>query len=367
MIKYYNIDKEFKRIESDFLISVKNNLASGNFILGKNVKKFENKISTLIKSKYVIGVGNGTDALELAMLALNIGQNDEVITSPNSFVSSANSIINVGATPVFVDIDHTFNIDPEKIESKITKKTKAIMPVHLNGFSCCMKKINKIAKKYNLYVIEDAAQSILSKFGKNFTGTMGDIGCFSLHPTKNLGALGDAGFITTQKKKIFQKVKYLRNHGLKKFDSIALVGRNSRLDELQAIALNLKLKFLINDTIVKKNLAKIYYKDLHDLKEIKLPELSCCDKAVHVYHRFVIKCLKKRDLLYNYLIKEGVEVKIHYTKNIYKQLPIIKMIGKKEYPIAELLSKQILSLPINQFTTKNEIRRVCKLIKNFYN
>jgi dTDP-4-amino-4,6-dideoxygalactose transaminase len=366
MVKYYNIDKEFIRIEIDFLKKIKKHLRTGNFILGENLYEFEKKISNLLKSKYVLGVANGTDALELAMLAIDIKKDDEVITAPNSFISTANAIINVGAKPVFADIDENFNLDPNKIEKCITGKTKVIMPVHLNGFPSCMNKIKEIAKKYNLYVIEDVAQSILSKFGNKYLGTIGDIGCFSLHPTKNLGALGDAGFITTQNKKLFFKLKYLRNHGLGKSDEIVLVGRNSRLDEIQAIALNLKLKFLKKDTIAKRKNAKIYFQELQNLPNIKLPKLNCCEIAEHVYHRFVIRCIKDRDLLFKFLLKKNIEVKIHYSKNIHDQEPIKKICGRNKFPVADKLSREIISLPINQFTTSNEIKKICNYIKIFY-
>ncbi len=366
MINYYNIDKEFKRIKNVFFKSVEKECSSGNFILGQNLYKFEKNLSKLLGSKYVLGVANGTDALELAMMSLGIGNNHEVITAPNSFVSTANAIVNVGAKPVFVDIDNSFNIDPDKIIKKITKKTKAIIPVHLNGFPACMKKINLIAKKYNLYVIEDAAQSILAKIGKKYTGTLGDIGCFSLHPTKNLGAIGDAGFVTTQNKNIYEKIKFIRNHGLRKFDETILIGRNSRLDEIQAIALNLKLKYLKSDTKKKINLAKVYYSNLANINSIILPLQSCCQDTKHVYHRFVIRCLKKRDKLYRHLLSKGVQVKIHYSRNIHLQKSFRNLSSNNGLNKVDNYSKQILSLPINQFNTKREIEKVCKLISDFY-
>lgn len=366
MINYYNIDKEFSRIKKKFLKSVEIECSAGNFILGKNLSNFEHNISKLLNSKYVIGVANGTDALELAMMSLGIGKDDEVITVSNSFVSTANAIVNVGAIPVFVDIDDSYNIDPDKIEDKITSKTKAIIPVHLNGFPACMRKINLIAKKNNIYVIEDAAQSIMAKIGKKYTGTLGDIGCFSLHPTKNLGALGDGGFITTQNKKLFQKIKFIRNHGLKKFDETVVIGRNSRLDEIQAIALNLKLKYLKEDTKKKIYLASVYNRELKDIPDLILPMLSCCQNVRHVYHRFVIRCLNRRNELYRFLLKNDIQVKIHYSKNIHSQKPFKDFGTYKYLNKVEKFSKQILSLPINQFNTKEEIIKICKLIRRFY-
>ena len=365
-INYYNIDKEYSRIQHSLNKDIASICKSGNFILGKYVKKFESIIKKKISAKYVLAVGNGTDALEIALRVKNIGYGDEVITAPNSFISTVNAIINVGAKPKFVDIDDSFNMNPDLLIKSINKKTKAIMPVHLNGLPACMKKIVNISKKKKLVVIEDAAQSILSRLDKKFTGTIGDIGCFSLHPTKNLGALGDGGFMTFKNVTDYRKAELIRNHGIKKQDKISLIGVNSRLDEIQAAALIHKIKYLKSDIKKRRRNAKIYNDNLSTLKKfIKTPKFNCCSQTYHTFHRYVIKC-HNRDKLYKYLILNGIDVKIHYRTNISDQKIVKKITGTNNFKNLNKISKQILSLPVNQYLEEKDIKFVINKINSFY-
>jgi len=364
-VPYYNIDKEFKRIKIPFQKSLEKIGKKGNFILGKNIELFEEKLKKIIGSKQIIGVANGTDALELAISALEIPPESEIISVSNTFISSINAIIRSGCVPVLCDIDETFNIDPLKIEKLITKKTKAIMTVHLNGMPSCLNEINKISKKYNLKIIEDSAQSILSKYDNLLVGNSNNLCCFSMHPTKNFGGIMDGGFISTNNVQLSKKIRIMRNHGLKERGVVGFVGQNSRLSEINASALLLKLKYLKEDTAYKIKLAKVYDVLLNS-KNVITPNYGCCKKIVHTFHRYVIR-VKEREELIKYLQKKGIEVKIHYEKNIHEQKSLKKFL-KVPNPLVNTnnLTKQTLSLPINQFLNLNQVEYVCKAINDFY-
>ena len=365
IVPYYNINKEFPRIEKSLINSIKKIGHSGNFILGNNLDIFEKKLQKIIGSKNIIGVANGTDALELSISALNIPLGSEIISVSNTFISTINSILRSGCRPVLCDIDETFNIDPLKIEKLITKKTKAIIAVHLNGMPSCMNKINLIAKKYKLKVIEDSAQSVLSEYEGKKIGNSKNISCFSLHPTKNFGGIMDGGFISTNNNTISKKIKIMRNHGLKDRGIVDYVGQNSRLSEINASALVQKLNYLKKDTVHKIKLAKIYDK-LLDKKNIITPYYGCCKKIVHTYHRYVIRT-KNRKKLIEYLRKNNIETKIHYEKNIHQQKSILKKIKIPfELKRTEKISNETLSLPINQFLNPKQIKFVAETINDFF-
>jgi len=362
-VNYYQIESEFRRSFINFTKLIKNYKSDANFILGKNVKFFERAIAKLLGCNYVIGVANGTDAIELSIKALGLNSGDEILTTSNTFIATANAIINAGCVPRFVDIDETMNMDPYEIEKNINKKTKAIIPVHLNGMPCCMKKINAIAKKYKLKVIEDAAQAICSKYAGKFIGNSQNLTCFSLHPTKNLGVLGDGGFITTNSNKIYKKLCLLRNHGLEK-EEFKLVGRNSRLDDIDALIGFIRLRYIKKDTNRKLKIAKLYDKFLSGL--VKTPYLGCCENIQHTYHRYVIRA-KKRDILFNFLRKKGIDVKIHYKKNIHEQKYYKNYLTKKtRLRITTNISKEIISLPCNHFMKDAEVFKVIYSIKEFF-
>jgi len=362
-VNYYNIDKDFIRVEKEFQKKIRNIGRTGNFILGNSVDNLEKILKRKLNVKHVICVGNGSDAIEISLLAAGIKKGQEVITTSNTFVSTVNSIINVGGIPVFCDIDNTLNIDPEKIKKLITKKTFAIIPVHLNGLSACMHKINRIGKKYNLKVIEDAAQSILSSYNRKFTGTLGEIGCFSMHPTKNLGVAGDGGFITTNNYNIYKKILRIRNHGLEKNQDVNYIGRNSRLDNIQAEYAILRLKYLKKDIMVRQKIAKFFELNLKNL--VQIPYLGCCKSNEHTYHRFVIRT-KNRDNLFNFLEEKKIQVKIHYKKNIHELKAFRKYYKKDKLEFTELVSKQMLSLPCNHFMKMKEVNYIIDAIKQFF-
>ncbi|QIZ20846.1 DegT/DnrJ/EryC1/StrS family aminotransferase [Candidatus Pelagibacter giovannonii] len=254
------------------LKAIDKTLSKGNLVLTKELDEFEKSIAKYTKHKFCLGLNSGTDALMISLWSLGIGKGDEVITSPISFIATLGAIIHVGAKPVFVDVKEDFNIDEDLIESKITKKTKAIMPVHWAGRMCNMEKINKISKKHNLKIIEDAAQAMGSYYKLKHAGSYSDIAAFSCHPLKNLNALGDAGFIITNKKKLYNKIKIYRNHGLKKRDHVIMFGVNSRLDVINAEVLKIRLKKL-KEVISKRtkniNLYRTYLKNNRFIKFLK--------------------------------------------------------------------------------------------------
>ena len=365
IVPYYNIHKEFKRIEVPLLNSISKIGNSGNFILGKNIDMFEKKMQNIICSKNIIAVANGTDALELSISALNIPIGSEIITVANTFISTVNAILRSGCRPVLCDIDETFNIDPLKIERLITKKTRAILVVHLNGMPCCMNKINKIAKNFNIKVIEDCAQSILTEYNGKKIGNSENICCFSLHPTKNFGGIMDGGFISTNNNFLAKKLKIMRNHGLINRGVVSYIGQNSRLSEINAAALIKKLYFLKKDTIQKRKLANFYDKNLNK-DFIITPSYGCCKKIIHTYHRYVIRT-KIRNKLMEYLSSKKIETKIHYLKNIHQNNSILKNLKiPYELTVTNQLSSETLSLPINQFLNFSQATYVVETINSFF-
>lgn len=366
-VNYYNISKDFTHVKKELFKNLSKIGKKGNFIDGQFLRKFENKVSKLLGAKYAIGVANGTDALEIALKFYEFKPGSEVITVSNSFVATVNAIINNNLKPVFCDIDETLNIDPSKISKLINKKTVAIMPVHLNGMPCCLKKINEIAKKFNLKVIEDCAQSILSKYDNKYIGNSDNICCFSLHPTKNLGAFGDAGFVTTNDKKIYDFFKIVQNHGIISRGVSKYVGRNSRLDEIQASYVLERLKKLKKETTKKQQVAKYYDKYLNKSKFISAPNYGCCRNIIHTYHRYVIR-VAEREKLVNYLLKKKIDVKIHYLQLLHEQKPFKKYLNKKVNSLNKSINynKKILSLPCNPHMKKSHIKYVVDTINDFY-
>lgn len=362
MIPMNDFKKEYVQSRPQMLKAIDQTLQSGQYILGKNVKKFERNFAEYIGARYCIGVANGLEALQISLMALGIGKGDEVITVSNTAVATALAITNAGAKPVFVDIDDYYHIDVNKIEEKITKRTKAIIPVHLFGQVVDIVGLLKIAKKYNLKVIEDACQAHGASYKSKKAGVFGDAGCFSFYPTKNLGSYGDGGAITTNSKKIYEKCKMLRNYGQKDRYHHAIKGLNSRLDEIQAAILNEKLKEL--DFLNKKRneLAKLYFQSLKDVPQIIRPKIR--PSNYHVFHLFVIQA-KNRGSLIEFLKNHGVESLIHYPIPIHKQ-KCYQEYNNLSVPKTEKFASKILSLPINPFINKNEVLKISKLIKEYY-
>ena len=352
-ISFFDLKPQYESIKSEINESINNVLQSQSFILGKEVSEFEEQISSYLDCDYSIGVSSGSDALLVALMGLDIGFEDEVITTPYSFFSTAGSIARLGAIPVFVDIDpQTFNIDPNLIEQAITPKTKAIMPVHLFGQVANMEPILAIADKYNLYVIEDAAQAIGAEYKERKAGTIGDVGCFSFYPTKNLGGIGDGGMVVTSNFELAEKIRMLRNHGHQKKYQNKFIGGNFRLDAIQAAVLKVKLRYLDGWMESRRANAIIYSQNFERLFEsselvnrINLPfEIS---DSKHVYNQFVIKILDDRDQLMSQLKTNGIGTEIYYPLSLHLQ-ECFAYLGYREGDLnqSEIASFQTLALPI---------------------
>lgn len=340
-------------------------IASNQYILGPKVKEFEESIQKYLEVEYAVGCASGTDALILALKALGIGEGDEVITTPFTFFASASSIYRVGAKPVFADIkEDTFNIDPEKIEKSITDKTKAIIPVHLFGQPSEMDKIKAIADKHNLFIIEDNAQGIGSKFDDKFGGTIGDIGTLSFFPSKNLGAMGDGGMCVTNNPDLADKIRQLRVHGESPKYFHKWVGLNSRLDSLHAAVLNVKLKSLPKWSQMRRVNAKYYYENLADVKEIRLPKIH--SKALTIYNQFTL-IADKRDELLDFLRKNDIGCAVYYPLSLHLQ-ECFSYLGyqKGDFPVSEKLSDKVISIPIYSEISEEQQAFVVKKIKEFY-
>lgn len=345
------MDRSFQIHQAEFEEKALQILRSGQYILGSEVSSFEKEFSEYTGAKHCVGLASGLDALWIAFRILGIGAGDEVIVQGNTFIASVMGITINGATPVFVEPDEYYNIDADKIKEKITSKTKAILVVHLYGQASKMDRIMEIAKKYNLRVVEDCAQSHGACFDGKMTGTFGDIGCFSFYPSKNLGAFGDAGGIVTNDNKIAEDFKVFRNYGSEKRYYNKIVGTNSRLDELQAGLLRVRLSHF-NELIEEK--CRICNRYLQGLKNpfIRLPEIR--DKATHIWHQFVIYC-EKRDELIDYLNSFEIGTIVHYPipphlAEAYKHLNV--KVGT--LPITEDYANKALSLPLYNGMTDEE-------------
>ena len=338
---------------------------SNQYIMGAKLDKFEKEYAKLNQSQYCVGVSNGLDALILSLEALGVGINDEVIVPSNTYIASVIAITNVGAKPIFVEPrEGTYNINPNLIEKNITKKTKAILPVHLYGQACEMDKIMEIAKTYNLLVIEDNAQAHCSSYNNKLTGSFGHANGVSFYPTKNLGAFGDAGAVTTNIEHVSEKIKALRNYGSHKKYHNKYLGFNKRLDEMQAAFLSVKLKHLNLWTKERKKIAKKYNSLLTDTSLI-LPQIA--EKADHVYHLYVIRC-NKRDALEGFLKQNGIGTLKHYPIPPHLQ-DAYKYLNYKtgDFPIAEELAKTSLSLPLWIGMKEDDIEYIANHIKTFLN
>ncbi len=358
-IPYVNLSKQFLDEKKKLMLEIERVMSSGKYILSEEIEKFEQKICSYQNMKFCISVNSGTDALILSLLSLGVGPGDEVITQSNSYVATASSISAVGAKPVFSDVYDDQTMDVDDMRSKINNRTKVIMPVHLTGRMCEIKKIMKIAKQNNLKVIEDCAQSVGSTFDGKKSGTFGDIAAFSTHPLKNLNACGDGGFIVTNDVKLSNFLKLKRNNGHIDRDHIKFFGTVSRLDAIQASILNFRLTKL--EDVINKRIrnALTYKKNLANLNiYFPLERKNCRD----TYHLFVIQ-LERRDQLKQYLFKNKIESNIHYPIPIHKQ----KFLKEKKIKLinTEKQSKRILSLPINQYLSNKDILRITSSIKSF--
>jgi dTDP-3-amino-2,3,6-trideoxy-4-keto-D-glucose/dTDP-3-amino-3,4,6-trideoxy-alpha-D-glucose/dTDP-2,6-dideoxy-D-kanosamine transaminase len=362
-VKYLDLPKKFE--DEALLEEVRKVFETCHFVQGPEVEKFETSFAELCGTKYALGLNSGTDAIFLALKTFDIGLGDEVITAPNSFVASAGAVAAAGGIPVFVDVANDYNIDVKLIEGVITPKTKAIIPVHLTGNLADMTKIMEIAKRHDLQVIEDSAQSVGSAIKNRSAGSFGDVGCFSLHPLKNLNAGGDGGVLTTDSEEIYNSIKMLRNHGFKNRDEVEFFGFNSRLDSIQAVIVNYGLKQL--EDVSKKRIANaaLYDRELGNMEEFVIIPPRDPDK-LQTFHTYVVQVEDRKNLI-SYLKENNVQTKIHYPIPIHLQKPGLELGYKKgDFPICESQSDRILSLPIHQFLTKEQILYVAELIKQFY-
>lgn len=364
-VGFFSLEKQIKALKKDVSDAVNAVIDSGHFILGKNVSALEQEIAAYCHAKHGIGVASGTDALLIALRACGVSKGDEVITSPFTFVATIGAIANIGAVPVFADIDiNTFNLDSSKIEEKITKKTKAIIPVHLYGQSADMDPINAIAKKYNLKVVEDAAQSIGAKYKDRLVCSLGDAGCLSFFPTKNLGGFGDGGMITTNNDAIADEVKVLRGHGSRQTYLYDIIGYNSRLDEIQAAILRVRLKHLENWSIQRRKNAALYGALLSGIDDITLPKEA--PYAYHVYNQYTILS-KNRDGLKTFLANNRIGAMVYYPLSLHLQKAYAYLGYKKgDFPVSETAQQEVLSLPIYPELTEDEISEVASSIKLFF-
>lgn len=361
MIEYENLAKLNKPFFEEYERAFKETLESGWYILGNKVQTFEKEFASYCETKHCVGLANGLDALILALKAFNFEKGSEVIVPSNTYIATILSIVHNGLTPVLVEPDiTTYNIDSKKIEEKITSKTRAIMVVHLYGKVCEMDVINSIAKKHNLKVIEDCAQAHGAKFKNKKAGNWGDFGAFSFYPTKNLGALADAGAMTTNDDILAEAIKTLRNYGSKQKYYNEVVGYNSRLDEVQAAFLSVKLKALDKINEHKRKLADLY---LTNLKSDFIKPVVHVD-YFDVYHIFNIRH-PKRDALKDFLLKNEIKTDIHYPVAPNKQKAMIGILETHSTPIAEEIHQTTLSLPISYYHTEQDIIKVVETMNKF--
>lgn len=361
-VPYINLGLQHQEDKEAILDKVSTVIDSGMFILGDEVKQFEESFAKLCGTNYAVGVANGTDSLILCLRALGIGKGDEVITAPNSYLASASSIELAGATAVFADVRSDFNIDPAEIEKKISSKTKAIIAVHLTGRPAAMDEINAIAKKHHLHVIEDAAQAVGASYKGKMVGNLGTFGSFSLHPLKNLAALGDAGIITTNDEKHYEWLMKARTHGMKSRDECEFWSMNSRIDALQAAILNVKFPRLAEWNNRRREIAKKYIHTIGHLVEVPLEH----DYEKSVYHTFIIKT-DKRDALQSFLSENGIDTKVHYPIAIHQQEAARNNLSAKEsYPETDRQVKEILSLPVYPELTDEQVEYIIQMIFKFF-
>ncbi|MEN8712073.1 MAG: DegT/DnrJ/EryC1/StrS family aminotransferase [Arenicellales bacterium] len=360
-VPYLDLSKEFNSLKEEWFAMICEDGARGSWILGPNVHAFENEVAEFVGTRHAIGVANGTDALYLSLRALGIGPGDEVITTPYTFFSTSEVIDMVGATPVFVDIEaDTFNINPVLIESAINSRTRAIIPVHLFGNPVDMTAINAIADRHSLAVVEDAAQAFGAQHDAKRVGSMGATGCFSFYPTKVLGCYGDGGLLTTNSDEIAEAVRKLRNHGAAAAFQHDEVGMNSRLDEVQAALLRLKLKSLDKNIASRQRIAELYDDRLSTL------DITCPSRPVNGSHAFNLYTIRssKRDAVRQALMDNAIGNSTCYPlplalQEVYRHLDYTA----DDFPVSVALGSEVVSLPVFPDMTEDQVDRVCQVIE----
>src|SRR3990167_3841962 len=363
-VPYSYLERQFEDVEP-YLDDLRAFVKTTDFTLGRELEKFEQQFAKLHKAPHAIGVGTGTDALAMSLKILGVGAGDEVITCTNTFIATVGSIIQAGATPVLVDSENGYVIDPDKIEAAITSKTKAIMPVHFTGNIADMPRIMQIAKKHNLFVVEDACQTIMGRIGDCHVGSFGDMAAFSLHPLKNLNVWSDAGIIVTHSDHYAEKLRLYRNHGLSDRDVCVEFGINCRMDTIQAVIANRLMNKLEGITEKRRGIANTYddaFLDLTDFIDVPVRRKD----VYHVYHIYVIR-VKYRDQLLSYLKNAGIEAKVHYPYPVHLQ-PAAKSLGYKkgDFPMAERHGQEVITFPAHPYLTDKEIEYTISKVREFY-
>ena len=360
-IPYVDFPSQFAESKAETLLAIERVFERGDFIMGGAVEQFETEFAELCGARHAIAVANGTDSLILAMKVLGVGPGDEVITAPNSWISSTAAIALVGATPVFADVESDQNISPARIEAAISPRTKAILPIHLTGRCCKMPEILAMGRRHGIPVIEDAAQSILASVDGIQAGNGGWVSSFSLHPLKNLNAAGDAGILTTNDAAAAEQLRLLRNHGLKNREEVVRWGFNSRLDTIQAAILRTRLPKLRQIVERRRSNAALYSEGLRGVVECPVERQG----EFHTYHVYVIQT-DRRDELQADLASNGIETKVHYPIPIHRQKAAEDLgYGPGSMPMAEMQAKRILSLPIHQYLKRDTIEFIIDRIRKF--
>lgn len=362
-VSFVALAAQFAAERDELMPRIESVLASGMYIGGDEVDQLEEELAAYCGTKHAVALSSGTEALNLAMEVFGIGDGDEVITPPNSFISSASCIVRAGARPVFADVGFDELLDPAAVDAAITPRTRAIMPVHLRGAVCDMPALRRIADRHGLLIIEDAAQAIGSSLGNVRTGALGDLGCFSAHPLKLLNAAGDAGFVTTSDPEIAAKFKRLRNAGLADRETVTEWGTVGRLDAVQAAILRFRLTRLDDVIAGRRRVAAKYLADLGETT-LRLPHAR--RDEYHTYNTFTVQS-GQREALLKSLVDAGIEPKVHYPKALHVQ-PVAQELGYRQgmFPVTEELSRTILSLPAHQFLTDEDVDYVTSNIRAFH-
>lgn len=363
-----NLPAEYLCLKAEYDAAIEKVLLKGDFIKGEAVSSFEKNLGNYLNIKNVIGCGNGTDALQIALMAIGIGLGDEVIIPAFGYISVIEVVCLLGAQPVLVDVDSSyFQLDLAKVRSAISDKTRAIVPVHLFGQCGDFSNLLKIAQEHHLYIIEDCAQALGATYDfngkKRFLGGIGHIGCTSFFPTKNLSCYGDGGAIFTNDDELAVKIRKIANHGQVRKYEHQIIGVNSRLDTIQAAILDIKLKYLDISLLKKENIASFYLEELKDISAIELPKVQ--SGAKHTWHQFTIKVEnQQRDLLKHFLKEKGIQSVVYYSRTFYQQEAYQKY--KSDCPVAENLAHTVLSLPVHDQLNKADVIAICQAIKEFF-
>lgn len=364
MVKFVNYSLQYQKLESEIDKVIKKVLMAGDLILRADVEEFEKNLADFTGTKYAVGVNSCSDGLIFSLAAAGIKPGDEVITVSHTFFSTIEAIIHIGAKPVLVDVAGDYLMDMAQVKKAITERTKAVISVHLNGRVCQMDKLMEISQKHKLIIIEDAAQALGGSFKGKKAGSFGTAGCFSFYPAKILGAIGDGGAVTTDSEEIAEKIRLLRNHGQKTKTQIISAGFTSRLDNIQAAVLNVKIKHLADWISRRREISRIYHKGLEEIEAIKLPlAVDSSSDNYDVFQNYVIRA-QRRDDLFNFLKNRGVEtlIKDPIPNHWHEGLNL----NHFKLPLTEQLAKEVISLPMYPELTDEEIDYVIKCIKEFY-